>query len=225
MDGVHFVDFKELEKEHSLGNAKIKSTEGREVEVQPLIIFLQKKVVLENDRVSEQEPGLKELPPLQPPPVLPSERFAAFISYAHVDEEEKGWKTKVQSFLSNLERESVSTWHDGKILPGEVWEKKIIDNLHAARIVFLLVTQNFIASKYCYEKELPIMLERHAKGEAVVIPIILDHCDWENSAFSHIQGLPPIVQPLTDWPNPNKGLQESVKEIRRLIDELRKTVR
>ena len=42
-------------------------------------------------------------------------------------------------------------------------------------------------------------MERHGKGEAVVIPIILRPTDWQNTPFSKLQFLPKDGEPVTQW--------------------------
>jgi hypothetical protein len=45
--------------------------------------------------------------------------------------------------------------------------------LELADIILLLISQDFIQSDYIWNTELPKALERHARGEAVVIPNFL----------------------------------------------------
>jgi hypothetical protein len=44
------------------------------------------------------------------------------------------------------------------------------------------------ASDYCFDKEMQRAMERHAAGTARVIPIIMKPCDWQDTAFSKLQG-------------------------------------
>ena len=62
--------------------------------------------------------------------------------------------------------------------------------MYAAQIILLLISSDFIASDYCYSIEMQRALERHEKGEARVIPIILRSIDWKNSPFGKLQALP-----------------------------------
>src|SRR5258708_7682501 len=81
-----------------------------------------------------------------------------FISYSHADEKLK------ESFLKHLkplERMNlISSWHDRKLLAGDDWGAEISQNLEKADVVLLLVSIDFINSKYCYDIELDRALER-----------------------------------------------------------------
>ncbi len=100
-----------------------------------------------------------------------------FISYSHSDERLR--KTlelhlevlKIQGLLHGV-------WHDRCIQPGMDWDKMIRSQLAAADVVLMLTSTASLASGYINQEELSPALERHASGEAVVVPIILEKCDW-----------------------------------------------
>jgi internalin A len=99
-----------------------------------------------------------------------------FYSYSHKDET---LRNKLETHLKLLHRQGLlETWHDRKIEAGAEWKQKIDDNLERADIILLLVSADFIASDYCYEKEMGRALERHEKGEALVIPVIVRDVNW-----------------------------------------------
>src|SRR5215470_15647951 len=108
-----------------------------------------------------------------------------FYSYAHEDEV---LRDQLEKHLVQLQRqELIASWHDRKILPGSTWANEIDANLEAASMVLLLVSPDFLASTYCYEIEMQRALERHQRGEARVIPIILRPCDWQHSPLKDLQ--------------------------------------
>jgi internalin A len=57
-------------------------------------------------------------------------------------------------------------------------------------LVLLLVSPDFIASDYCYDKEMRRALERHEEGSARVVPIIIRDVDWQPAEFAKLQALP-----------------------------------
>jgi hypothetical protein len=80
-----------------------------------------------------------------------------FISYSHKDAE---WLTKIRMFLSVLEQEGViKFWDDEQLKPGQLWEEEIKQVLDSAAAGVLLVSQDFLMSKFIKEKELPKLLE------------------------------------------------------------------
>lgn len=96
-----------------------------------------------------------------------------FFSYSHHDRDEM---LILDQHLSGLKRQGlVTVWHDGQITPGADWSNSIHENLERAQVVVLLISRNFLASDYCYSKEMHRALERHRKGDIEVIPVILNH--------------------------------------------------
>lgn len=49
-------------------------------------------------------------------------------------------------------------------------------------------------------------LERHARGEARVIPVILKPSDWTASPFAKLQALPGDAKPITTFSNRDAAL-------------------
>jgi hypothetical protein len=65
----------------------------------------------------------------------------------------------------------------------------------------LLISADFLASKYCYDIEAQRALERHSSGTARVIPIILRPVLWKLAPFAALQALPKDARAVTEWPN------------------------
>jgi len=128
---------------------------------------------------------------------MAGEALDVFISYSHRDE---GLKDElVNLHLKPLKREGkINTWQDRDIAAGAEWAKEIKANLEKADIVLLLITRHFLASDYCYEKEMQRAVQRHHEGTARVIPIILEICGWKYGPFKSLQVLPKDGIPVTD---------------------------
>ena len=104
-----------------------------------------------------------------------------FFSYSHKDED---LRDELEIHLSALKRQGViETWHDRQIGAGKELDDEIDVNMENADIILLLVSPYFIASDYCYNIEMQRAMERHGKGEARVIPVILHPCDWQKTPF------------------------------------------
>lgn len=146
------------------------------------------------------------------------EPLKVFISYAH---ENGKYKERLLTFLAQLKNDGViHSWQDTSIPPGGEWKEYIDQNLEAADIILLLVSAEFLDSKYCYHIEAKRALERHESREAVVIPVILMPSDWSHSNFSHLQALPKEGKPVTKWSPQNEGYLSVVKGIRNVADTL-----
>jgi tetratricopeptide (TPR) repeat protein len=141
-----------------------------------------------------------------------------FCSYSHRDER---YLTKLKTSLAGLRREGlIEEWHDRKIRPGQEWEEAIDENLETSEIILLLITPDFMSSDYSFEKEMSQALERHDRGEARVIPIIVRPTDWEGAPFGKLQALPKNAKPITEWSNRDRAWLDVVRGIREAVKEL-----
>ncbi|MGB7924220.1 MAG: tetratricopeptide repeat protein, partial [Pyrinomonadaceae bacterium] len=141
-----------------------------------------------------------------------------FYSYSHKDER---LRDKLDNHLALLQRQGlIEDWHDRMIEAGDDWETEINTHLDSARIILLLVSDDFIASDYCYSIEMKRALERHGTEEARVIPIILRPVDWESSPFGKLQALPKGGKPVTKWRNRDEALTNVAQGIRKVIKSL-----
>jgi len=141
-----------------------------------------------------------------------------FYSYSHNDEE---LREKPEKHLSMLRRQSVILdWHDREVSAGDDWAGEIDSHLDSAKIILALVSSDFLASDYCYDIELKRALERHARGEARLIPVILRPADWTDGPFAKLQALPKNAKPITTWQNEDEAFLDVVKGIRRVAEAL-----
>ena len=146
-----------------------------------------------------------------------------FYSYSHKDET---LRNELETHLKLLQRQGLlETWYDRKIEAGEEWKQKIDDNLERADIVLLLVSADFIASDYCYEKEMQRALDRHEKGEARVIPVIVRDVNWRIAPFARLQALPKDGRAVTLWENKDSAWRDVSEGIERVVEEMRKKQR
>jgi hypothetical protein len=143
-----------------------------------------------------------------------------FLSYSHRDEE---LRNELMDHLSLLERQGlIASWHDRKIIAGQNWDCEINKNLNKSHIIIFLISSSFIASKYCSDVEVCRAIERHTNMEAIVIPIILRHCDWQSAPFGHIQALPTDAKPVLGggWKNRDEAFTNIVYGIKAVVDKL-----
>lgn len=156
-------------------------------------------------------------------PVAPKQEIKLFYCYAR---EDKALRDELELHLSNLKRQyHLTNWHDREILPGEDWEEAIDVHLNRAHVIFLLVSPHFMASDYCYGKEMDKALEREKGGTCCVIPILLRPTDWEDAPFSHLQLLPTDARPVTSWPDRDSAFWNIAKETRKAIKKLLLTLK
>lgn len=146
------------------------------------------------------------------------EALQVFVSYSHTDEK---LKDAVLKHLKPLERMGlIAEWNDRKLLAGDAWGDEISRKLESADIVLLLVSIDFINSKYCYDIELDKALERDAGGNCRVVPIILRGCLWQYTPFSKLQALPRDGKPAMSWPDLDDALANVAEGIRAMAEDI-----
>lgn len=141
----------------------------------------------------------------------------AFISYSHKD----GWALeRLHTHLAVLRREGqIDAWFDRNILAGDELDGEIEEQLEASDLFCLLVSPDFLASDYCYEREMARALERHDAGESRVVPIIVEPCDWLASPLHKLKALPRDGKPVSEWTNHNNAFLDIVTELRRILTQ------
>lgn len=163
--------------------------------------------------------GAKDLA-VEPDEVPSVKPVTAFISYSHVDAK---LKNDLLKHLAPLKRLGlIEDWHDQEIKAGDEWEKAILTKAAKADLVLLLISADFIASEYCYTKELEKALERHAAKKATVIPVILRHCLWNELPFGKLQALPAGAKPITSWENQDEALMTVAQGVREATQAMRR---
>lgn len=143
---------------------------------------------------------------------------SVFFSYSHADE---AMRDQLEKQLAMLKRQNViETWHDRRIAAGQDLDQEIGGHVETDEIILLLVSADFIASDYCYEREMLRAMERHYRGEAIVIPVILRACDWHGAPFGKLMATPPDGKPITQWPDQDQAMLEVAKAVRRASERL-----
>ena len=114
----------------------------------------------------------------------------------------------------------VKVWHDRLIRPGADWARDIDRNLDEANIVMLLVSADFMASRYCMGIELARALERQASEAVRVVPVLVRECDLAGAPFGPLQWLPTGAKPVKRWTDRDSAWTDVVKGLRKVVDDL-----
>jgi replicative DNA helicase len=146
------------------------------------------------------------------------DKVKIFLSYSHRDE---AHRLSLETHLSILKRQGlILDWNDRKIPPGKSWESEIDKNLNEADIIILLVSPDFIASDYCYGKEMKLALDRYKEGRSYVVPVIVRPVDWAVEPLGKLQALPKDGKPVTTWDNCDEAWQDIIRGIRIIVDHV-----
>lgn len=142
-----------------------------------------------------------------------------FIAYSHNDLRHKDELKKFLRPLLNTGRARV--WDDYDIEAGKDWEAEIKKRLYGADIILLLVSPDSLASDYFTGNEVSVSLERHDKGEAKVIPIILRPCAWKLAErLGTLEVLPEKGKPVTKYELQDEAFTHIAHELDDVIREI-----
>jgi hypothetical protein len=149
----------------------------------------------------------------------PEHPLLLFCSYVPEDE---ALRNALDKRLLPLQHTGLITIRDyHHILPGADRSHSIGQYLKESAVILLLVSPDYLASASCYQTEMPLALERHRMGDALVIPVLLRPVDMDIAPFAHLQSLPRSGKPVTLWEHQDAALHEIARELRHLLEDLR----
>jgi hypothetical protein len=141
-----------------------------------------------------------------------------FVSYSHRD---RTFVEELSAHLRLLQRQGlVEVWTDSEITAGQEWSEAIDNQLNSADIILLMVSSNFLASEFCWGVEMSRALERHAAGSAVVIPVLLRPCLWDDAPFAKLQAVPRDAKPISMHRNTDEAWVDVALEIRTAVERV-----
>lgn len=149
-----------------------------------------------------------------------TKRNRIFISYSHQDE---AWLDEIKKYLYPLPQgEALEVWDDRRIKAGTEWREEIRKAIDEAQIALLLVSQDFLHSKFIMEKELPPILENARHNGLRVLWVAVRPSVVENTPIEAYQALNKKDKPLSSFQG-NKNRKE--EELVRICNEIRKIAR
>ncbi len=100
----------------------------------------------------------------------PENPLPLFYSYAHEDE---ALRRELDKQLLPLQHIGlITTKDDHHIAPGANRSHILSQYVQESVVILLLLSPDYLASASCYQTEMPLALERHRKGEALVVPVL-----------------------------------------------------
>ena len=152
-------------------------------------------------------------------PPSPSKPPLVFVSYSH---EDKLLLEELWRHLGTLIKLGIiEVWDARRLQAGDhIWEQTG-ERLESAEVILLLVSANYLASRYCMDIEMTRSMERHEKGTALVIPVILRPCSWHDLPFGRLLPAPTDGRPVIAWPSRDKGFTDVAFHIQRAVGDLR----
>ncbi len=98
------------------------------------------------------------------------------ISYSFRDEH---WKNRLVCHLKTLEKhDCLDLWDDRRLGLSHAWENQMQEALESANTVILLISANYLTSRFILmDVFFRLLVKRHAEGLSV-IPVLIQPCCW-----------------------------------------------
>lgn len=141
-----------------------------------------------------------------------------FISYSHRN---MRYKNKLLTSLEALRQSYyIEPWHDGMIGAGANINEDVKKAINQADIILLLITDDYLSSYYCMQKELKIAKERENRNECKVIPVMFQESILTDTlSFFYNNRIPEDGTPIaTGFRNQSQGCTRAVRRIQQLLD-------
>src|SRR5436853_1099794 len=151
-------------------------------------------------------------------------RDRVFVSYSHLDKE---WLERLRDALApDIRNDRIDYWDDRELQPGDEWFDSIVQAIARARVAVLLVSPNFLASRFIMQEELPRILEAHKDEELTVLwlPLfgVFSGPDAPESLalINDLQAASPDMRPLADLDEESQDalLLDCCRRIQRLLN-------
>lgn len=129
-----------------------------------------------------------------------------FYAYAAADSR---YRDDLEKQLGALKKQgTISSWQSRVVGAGSRWQGEVSPQVEAAKVVLLLVSDDFVGTDYAYGKEVQRALERHRSGDARLIPILLRPCNWKATPFASLTALPRNGKAVTRWSSSEAAFKE-----------------
>lgn len=116
----------------------------------------------------------------------PEDLVRVFVSYAREDRRwlDPDYRYSLIPFLmESLRRHNVVFWFDKELKPGDEFRQLIESEIDQSQIALLIVSQSFLNSEFIENREMPRIAERARLGKMIVVPVLVEPCDWSEYPF------------------------------------------
>lgn len=156
--------------------------------------------------------------PSRPPPIAQPIEFFVFCSPK--DDE---LRKELDDHLAGLSRNGrIVSFNVRSVDLGADAARSIDAHIESARVFLVLLSAAFIASKFYESPQMTRALDRARSNEALLIPIYLKPCDWEQTKLAWPEGLPRDKVPVSRRDH-DEALTEIALELRALVDGLQRS--
>jgi hypothetical protein len=146
----------------------------------------------------------------------PSRPYKLFISYAHKNE---SCKDRLKISLAPLVRNRwVELWDDRAIPAGADWRADIEAAMGEADAVAFLLDDDFLASGFCMDVEVPTFLQSQRDSGTLILYVVTDHCGWKEFDYiAKFKVIPLDGRPITTYRPYSKAYTHIAEEIKNAL--------
>jgi internalin A len=199
VNGKDFVELEVVKENYEKGITQVLSLQKKPVNTVDFKVFFTQttEVGLSQSNREEKNIPKKSITMNEPEKLLKQ----VFISYSHKNPD---WYQKLKIHLDGIPHidSQIDIWDDHRIDKGGKWKDEILAALDCARVGILLVSQEFLASEFIRNEELPRLLKSAEEKGTKLLVLIIDHC---------IFNLIPHLSELETMNPPDKSLSEMTK--------------
>lgn len=138
-----------------------------------------------------------------------------FVAYANADVK---FRHELEMQLKLLNRKGYVIWFsEHELRPGDEKQAVLSEAINSADVILLLVSIHFLADDFSWGEQMELAVSRHDAGDAIVIPIIVRPCAWEDTPIDKLQGVPSHGKAISSWSDRHRawtdvahGLQSAV---------------
>ena len=141
-----------------------------------------------------------------------------FYSYTRRDE---GVLNDLIKHLAPLREEfDVDEWWDRSIQAGQDLHEEIDGHLETADLIILMISSHYLASAECM-RETKKAMEEKEKRNAIVIPVIVRACAWQDDQeIASLLAVPRDGKPIAQWNDRDEAFHDIYTGIRRIVERI-----
>ena len=146
----------------------------------------------------------------------PSQQGQSIIVYFSYAPEDKRLQEQLQLQLQPMDFQGRKiSWRDGQIPAGRRWEVEMKKLVCSADVILILITANSLNSYAQMNVEMANALKSE---KALVIPIIMHSCAWDDTQLIDFVVLPRSKKPVAESNNRHKAFYDVAREIQKAIN-------
>lgn len=144
--------------------------------------------------------------------------------YAHADQDRCA---RLETHLALLKRDGyIASYHDHPVeddhrpeaVRCQAGQNGSGCRLDDAEVILLLITSEFLASRWIESPAGKRALDRHEAGEKLVVPIIVRSCDWEHPPLRRLPPVPKNGLPISRWMEKDDAWADVAQAVRVRLD-------